>query len=244
MILPRLIAHRGAHQNAPENTLKAFQNAAALGAQMFECDVLLTHDQVPVIFHDDTLERCTNGQGKIREMPYAYLKTLDAGQGEAIPTLQQVLAWLEHTPMLMNLELKYTHNNAAPQPLVQQVCTQLASMQSRILVSSFNLEALYTLRQTLPHIHIGLLIDSTNLKAYGLAGIAEYYRVIQAYSIHCDWQLLQPKQIKGFLKISPHLLAYTVNDKQIAQQLFTQGISGVFTDQLVFEHYTADIFIY
>ncbi len=233
MIIPQFIAHRGAPCLAPENTLKAFQLAEQLGAQMFECDVLLSQDNVPMIFHDDFLERCTNGHGKIRETPYAILKDLDAGEGEAIPSLQALLSWFAHAKIHMNLELKYAQNNAPPEPLVQQVASQLLPMQSRILVSSFNLESLYTLRQALPQIHIGLLIDAENLKTYGLAGIAEYYNVIQAYSIHCDWHLLHAKQIKALLKITPHLLAYTVNDKHTAQHLFMQGIAGVFTDKLM-----------
>ena len=230
MIIPRFIAHRGANQLAPENTLKAFQLAEDLGAKMFECDVLLSQDQVPVIFHDDHLERCTNGHGAIRNTPYSLLKTLDAGEGEIIPSLTQLLTWLQNSKMQMNLELKYPTNTAAAQPLIEKACLPLLDLQDRILVSSFNLDALYTVRQTLPDITIGLLIDKENFKKHGFTGIEKYYNSLHAFSIHCDRHLLSLQHIHAFLKISPYLLAYTVNNPEEAKDLFQQGVTAVFSD--------------
>ena len=230
MIIPPFIAHRGANQLAPENTLKAFKLAEELGAKMFECDVLLSQDQIPVIFHDDTLERCTNGHGLIRETPYSILKTLDAGEGEPIPSLSQLLDWFQNSKMHMNLELKYASNTATAQPLVEKVCAQLAEMQDRILVSSFNLDALYAVRQALPNIAIGLLIDQSNFKMHGFSGIARYFKDLNAFSIHCSARLLNSARIPRFLEISPHLFAYTVNDPIKAQALFEQGVAALFSD--------------
>ncbi len=232
MIIPPFIAHRGASQLAPENTLKAFQLAEQLGAKMFECDVLLSQDAIPMIFHDDTLERCTNGQGEIRETPAALLKNLDAGQGQSIPSLQELLSWFATAKLRMNLELKYAKNTDRPEPLVSQVCKQIQACQGRILISSFNLDALYRLRQILPEITIGLLIDAENWQRHGLQGITKIYQELQAYSIHCDRHLLTREHIQALLKISPHLLAYTVNQAKQAKKLFAQGVTGVFTDTL------------
>ncbi|MCX7122076.1 MAG: glycerophosphodiester phosphodiesterase family protein [Gammaproteobacteria bacterium] len=232
MIIPRFIAHRGANRLAPENTLKAFKLAEHSGAKKFECDVLLSQDEVPLIFHDDTLERCTNGQGLIRETPFSTLKTLDAGEGEPIPTLTQLLSWFQDSKMLMNLELKYPHHHAPPEPLVEKVCTQIAPFQNRILISSFNLEALYTVRDALPEIKIGLLIDQETHHKLGLSGIADYYKKLNAFSIHYDQHLLNPQTIKKLLKITPHLLVYTVNDLKTAKILFEQGAHAIFTDEI------------
>ncbi len=232
MILPRFIAHRGANRLAPENTLKAFKVAEAHGAKMFECDVLLSQDGIPVIFHDDTLERCTNGQGLIREASFAYLQTLNAGEGERIPSLFQLLDWFKHSKMLMNLELKYAHPTDFPTPLVQSVCEQIAPFQNRILISSFHWEALYQVRKIFPHITIGLLIDEANLTRWGLAGIVEWVNKLQAFSLHCDLNLLTAARIQAFLKMSPHLLAYTVNDPEVTTRLFQAGVEAVFSDHL------------
>lgn len=97
---PLVSAHRGASATAPENTLAALRAALAAGADMAEIDVQLSRDGVLVLMHDDTLERTTDGTGRLRERSLAELKRLDAGswfapahRGEPVPTLAEVLAW-------------------------------------------------------------------------------------------------------------------------------------------------------
>src|SRR5262245_86406 len=104
---PPLIAHRGASAYAPENTLAAFKKAKELGAQWLEFDVQLTACGEIVVFHDERLERTTNGRGWIHEKPYSYLKTLDAGSwfnsqfaGEKIPTLVEALEFLRQNNLM------------------------------------------------------------------------------------------------------------------------------------------------
>src|SRR5258708_11793081 len=98
MDLPRIIAHRGASAIAPENTLAAFRAAAVSGATWVEFDVSLTKDGRPVVFHDDLLDRTTDGTGLLAETPFEILTHLDAGSwfapdfsGEMVPTLEEDL---------------------------------------------------------------------------------------------------------------------------------------------------------
>lgn len=86
------IGHRGAAGHAPENTLASFHKAIALGCAGFEFDVQLSKDGEPVIIHDETLERTTNGKGLVCDFTFAELQTFDAGNGENIPHLREVLA--------------------------------------------------------------------------------------------------------------------------------------------------------
>ncbi|HSJ53252.1 MAG TPA: glycerophosphodiester phosphodiesterase family protein [Anaerolineae bacterium] len=86
-----IIAHRGASAYEPENTLRAFQRAIELGATMLELDVHLSHDGHPIVMHDANLARTTNGTGQIRDLSLAEIRRLDAGQGEQVPTLDQVI---------------------------------------------------------------------------------------------------------------------------------------------------------
>src|SRR4030067_2463012 len=85
-----IVGHCGALGHAPENTLKSFAKAIALGCGRVEFDVHLSQDGIPMVIHDSTLDRTTNGKGPVRGLPLAELKKLDAGDGEPIPTLVEV----------------------------------------------------------------------------------------------------------------------------------------------------------
>jgi glycerophosphoryl diester phosphodiesterase len=85
------IAHRGASAYEPENTLRAFERAIEMGATMLEVDVHLTHDGHPVVIHDADLSRTTKGAGRVRDTTLEQIKKLDAGKGERIPTLAEVI---------------------------------------------------------------------------------------------------------------------------------------------------------
>ena len=107
------MAHRGASYIAPENTLIAFKKAIALGADGIELDVHLSADGIPVVMHDETLDRTTNGKGLIKYYNVCDLESLDAGgwfsddyAGEAVPTLEQVLKLISDTDMVLNVEMK------------------------------------------------------------------------------------------------------------------------------------------
>ncbi|MCL7455038.1 MAG: hypothetical protein M8467_18535, partial [Anaerolineae bacterium] len=85
------IAHRGASAYEPENTLRAFERAIQMGATMLELDVHLSRDGYPVVLHDPDLSRTTGGTGQVSEWNLAELRRLDAGQGERVPTLAEVV---------------------------------------------------------------------------------------------------------------------------------------------------------
>ena len=115
-----IAAHRGVSSLAPENTLSAFQKAAAMGCEWIEFDVQLTQDGSPVVIHDKTVERCTNGVGIVSEMTLKELKLLDAGSwfskefcNETIPTLEEVLSLAKKYNMSVNIELKTYPENPA-----------------------------------------------------------------------------------------------------------------------------------
>lgn len=112
LALPRVIGHRGAAAHAPENTLESIRCAAAFGVAMVEIDVQLSKDEVPVIIHDDTLERTTTGRGPVIDFTWRELQALDAGTpfgrpfaGERIPDLPAVLALCRELKLGLNVEI-------------------------------------------------------------------------------------------------------------------------------------------
>ncbi|MBQ9083995.1 MAG: hypothetical protein IJY28_10975 [Clostridia bacterium] len=100
-------AHRGWRARYPENTMAAFRAALELGTDQIETDVRVTRDGALVLIHDDTVDRTTNGHGKVCELTLAELKALDAGNGERIPTLDELMELVkDHPTITLDLELK------------------------------------------------------------------------------------------------------------------------------------------
>ncbi len=234
--LPHFIAHRGLRTQAPENTLAAFQLAYDAGFSMFECDVQLSCDDVPVIFHDDDVKRTTDGMGLLRNMTYASLQRLDAGSsfsstfsGEPIPSLIMLLEWLREHPIGMNLELKGRQRHLAS-VVAKTLKPYLPLLADRILISSFEFEALVDFKNESLDLPLGLLVNYEGFIKKGLAGIDHQYKTLGAYSLNVADRLVKGGAVSQFLKISPRILVYTVNDPARAKALFEQGVCGVFTD--------------
>ncbi len=159
---PLIVAHRGWSAAAPENTLKAFERAAALGLP-FELDVHLCASGEVVVLHDETLERTTTGRGRVDETPYDTLRTLDAGAwfdpafaGEPIPTLDRVLERFGGE-VLIDIELKTTDRKAE---LAEAVVAAIRrhGLVDEVLVSSFDPFLLGHVRRIEPAIARGQLV--------------------------------------------------------------------------------------
>lgn len=161
-----VMAHRGFSGIAPENTLTAFQRAIQIGSDFIELDVRFSRDGKLVVFHDDTLERTTNGRGRVAAFTLQELKKLDAGSwfglsfsDEKIPTLAEVLH-LAKGRILVNIELKkgdhgrYTMNDLADQALKE---VRESGMEGQVLFSSFDLSAIRHLSERDPSIPLALI---------------------------------------------------------------------------------------
>ena len=142
----KVFAHRGFSGQYPENTMLAFDKAHELGVDGFELDVQLTKDGKIVVFHDQFLERTTNGLGRLAQYALQELKQYDAGQGEHIPTLAELLKAYYLGPQLM-IELKY-HSARNYQPLVDALVKLLKQFKLKYapVFCSFNWPALVYLR--------------------------------------------------------------------------------------------------
>ncbi len=153
-------AHRGASAFAPENTMSAFKAAEEAGADGVELDVHLSRDGVPVVIHDETLDRTTSGHGPVMAVTAAELLELDAGSwfssdfaGEQIPLLAEVLAWAGER-LRLNIEIKSDDAGQAVLDALKEF------PQARVLISSFNHKLLLRIRQANTQVPIGFLSDS------------------------------------------------------------------------------------
>jgi glycerophosphoryl diester phosphodiesterase len=168
------IAHRGASGHAPENTLAAFRLAAELGAKFIETDLQVTRDAKIIAMHDPTVDRTTNGRGRVSKMSLAELRGLDAGtkflsadgksyKGERVPTLDEILDFARVADMTLYLEMKESHSWGLEQTLVGAL--RRSDSMNRAIVISFNQEALGTVRRIEPALMTGLLDEKPNLRS-------------------------------------------------------------------------------
>src|SRR5436190_6736475 len=101
-----VVGHRGAMGYCPENTFASFERGLELGADWIELDVHLSRDGALIVIHDETLDRTTNGHGYVKDHTLAELQQLDAGNGERIPTLPEVLDWAKSRKAILDIEIK------------------------------------------------------------------------------------------------------------------------------------------
>ncbi|WP_417580555.1 glycerophosphoryl diester phosphodiesterase [Nitrincola sp.] len=233
MLASRLIAHRGCSLLAPENTLAAMTLSKNLGIGWVELDANLMGDGTLVVFHDDRLERLTNGQGNLMDLGAQDLAGLDAGshfsaayQGETIPTLEQMLKQLDRDQMGLNLEIKRYPSFTAEQ-IVLPVIASLErhwKVFDRLIISCFDTEVLALIRQQKPDWPLGQLWEE--LPSDWQTTVEQ----LNAVSVHLDHTSLTNTQAKAIKQAGLDLYVYTVNDKATAERLFDMGVDGIFTD--------------
>lgn len=221
---PLIIGHRGASAAAPENTLAAFRLAQTQGAHGIEFDVQLSADGVPVVIHDDTVDRTTNGRGRVTDLTLAQLQTLDAGQGEPVPTLAQVFE-LFGPDFLYNLEIKNADQTDQGAERAIADCIRRYGVQSQLLVSSFNpksLERIYAILEDkvpLGFLHTGMIDRPSPAWAFPCRADHPYYSAIDAD--YMAWAKAQNLIVN----------IWTLDDFAAAQPLITLGIHSIITNQ-------------
>lgn len=233
---PALIAHRGGGRHAPENTLAAMRLGASQGYTFVEYDVKLTRDNVLVLMHDDTVDRCTNGQGRVADMTYAELSQLDAGSwhspefaGERVPTFEAVVQFLLANGIASNVEIKPSlGHEAATGTAVALACRTLwANASVPPLLSSFSEVALAAAHVAAPELPRALLLSepATDWRD----------RMVQhdCVALNINQRRATPELIAAVHDAGYRMAAYTVNDVARAKQLREWGMDGIFTDELV-----------
>ena len=227
-----MIGHRGAAARAPENTLAGLRKAKELGCSWVEFDARLTADGALVLCHDPRLERTTDGHGKIAELSLAAIRDCDAGRrfspefaGERVPVLAAALALAADLALACNIEIKAERGRAYA--TAAAVAMTLAASPRRppaLLASSFLPEAVAAMQRLAPQTPRGLLF---RLIPRGWAALASRLGV---EVIGADHRRLTPGRVAGIRAAGYLLAAYTVNDPARARQLYSWGVTSVFSD--------------
>ncbi|WP_010098564.1 glycerophosphodiester phosphodiesterase [Ornithinibacillus scapharcae] len=199
----RGIAHRGYPVNYPENTLSSFQAAIDLGFTHMELDVHMSKDGVPVVMHDHTIDRMTDGSGEIRDFTLAELKTFTIGTNEHIPTLEEALS-LAKDRIIVSIELKKPKLYPGIEKKVYNVIKNL-NMLDQVYVISFDHKSLEKLRSVSRDIQLGPLVNRVKGSHFRLMKKldAEYFAV--------NFKNLNEKHIAKCEKLGVQLVVWTVN---------------------------------
>lgn len=242
---PIIIAHRGLSAQAPENTLSAIRLALEEEVDMIEFDLHMSRDQVPVVIHDPTLERTTDGSGQVKEMSLFELRKLDAGAwfgdaylGERIPTLTEVMALVQGKSKLL-IELKWDDEGEVYPGLVDSVLAEIARFngQEWCVIHTFDASMVRDVRKKAPEIEVQKLIlyDLSIVPGHidrkwqwtdgstfdeGVSGINVWLKA------------LSPRLVNRIHAQGKKVYVYTVNELDDVAYCKKLGVDGLITDGL------------
>lgn len=228
-----VIGHRGAAARAPENTLAGLRMAKALGADWVEFDVMLSSDGVPILIHDETLQRTTTGRGRVARHTAAEIARLDAGAwfgpaftGERVPTLTEAVSLLLELGLNANVEIKPSTGEAeSTGEVVAGALRQLWPKDGpRLLLSSFESRSLQAARRAAEEIPRGYL--AVRLPS----DWADKMQALACATLHLDHRRLSLARLGELAAAAVPVLLYTVNEERRARELLAAGATAVITD--------------
>lgn len=226
------IAHRGASDQAPENTFAAFNKAVDLGATSLECDIALTKEGVPIIIHDSRLERTTNGTGPVSSLTLEEIKVLDAGSWyseefaqQRVPTLAELLQWQQNKDLCLHLEIKPLRRTRLSEDL-DRILAVLAPFERKapMKILSFQkklLERLHQLNSQLPRVYS----VSNPLKED-----LQHALALRCCQINFSSRYLNKKRLEQIQKLGLSTGVFTINTMQELEFLEELGVNQVYTD--------------
>jgi glycerophosphoryl diester phosphodiesterase len=233
---PTIFAHRGSSAYAPENTLAAYKLAIDHQANGIELDVKLSADGQVIVMHDDTVDRTTNGTGRVKSLTLPELKKLDAGlkfsplfKSEKIPTLAEVFDTIGRK-IFINVEL--TNYSSPIDDLPDKVISLVKKygLETTVMLSSFNMIGLIRARNLLPKIPMGLLTFPGYADMTILSKLVRFGPLLALHPAQSDVSL---NLIQTAHKAKCRIHTYIVNQPDLMQRLFSAGVDGIFTDDPV-----------
>ncbi|PAV29566.1 glycerophosphodiester phosphodiesterase [Virgibacillus profundi] len=227
----KIIAHRGASKQAPENTMPAFELAYHQKADGIETDVQLTKDNIPVLIHDEHLKRTTNGTGYIKDYTFEQLNNFDAGSwftdkfaSTKIISLEEFLIWAKDKALYLNIELK---NNKIDYKNLESIVYELIEhyqLLNRTTLSTFNPSSVKRLKSFNKEIEVAFLTSKRN------KNLVRYAQELGANALHIKYRLFTPLLVNQCHQAEMAIRVYTVNRLANMKKCFNFDCDGIFTD--------------
>ncbi len=233
----RVIAHRGASSYFPENTMIAFEKALEMKAHMIELDISFTKDKVPVVIHDDTVDRTTDGKGKVCDLSYAEIRRLDAGKwknkkfkGEKISSLEEVLEMCSNV-MPLNVEIKTESVSEILEGGIEETALNLVNkynMNHNVIFSSFDPRALINIRKLNQNMPTACLYYKPVL---GEKNPSEIINFLKCNSFNCSIKEINAEWLNNCRENKIGVNVYTVDNRWKMKKLFQAGVNGIFSNK-------------
>ena len=219
----KIIGHRGARGHAPENTLASMQKAIDLGADMVEFDVYALPSGEVVLMHDHRVDRTTSGDGRVLSHAFESLRQLDAGDGELVPTLQEVLDLIDGK-VGVNIELKGPETAERVAGIIEEYVQKSQWSRERFLVSSFDHHELKKFSKVAPTIAIAALEHTIPLS------YAAFPEAIGAVAVNPNHEFISQEYVNDAHKRGLKVYVYTVNHPEDIAHMQELGVDGIITD--------------
>jgi glycerophosphoryl diester phosphodiesterase len=224
------VAHRGASGTRPENTMVSFRRAMEIGADYIELDTRPTTDGVAVIMHDSTVDRTTDGAGRVSDLTLEQIKKLNAGSWfaaeyapERVPTLPEVIA-LTADKVPLSLEIK------AAGVEKQAVAALRESGNHDSFISSFNEDCLRRVREIDPEMPIELIVGNDPLSADEIRELIERTRNLGARILAPSYRGVTPELVAAAEAAEIDLICWTVNDREDMKRMLDLGVKAITTN--------------
>jgi len=229
MPTPLIIAHRGASATAPENTMAAFREAIAAGADGIEFDVRLTRDAVPVVIHDSTLRRTTGLSHRIADLTLSELERLDVG----VPALEELLTLFESNHLVLNLEMK--SDSALDHTALADACCRLInehSLKERVIVSCFDLAAIKLVKSIDSEIKTAALFEPSlsNLSMLSNKRMINQAIAVGASALALHHRLARKELIDKAKLLGWSVAVWTVDDPAWIERARLIGVDALITN--------------
>lgn len=221
-----MIGHRGALGHAPENTLASFAKADELGADLIECDVHFSSDRQLVVIHDESVDRTTNGFGLVRELSLEDLRLLDAGGGQRILTLQELLGWLVRRPRLGGIAIEIKGDLSIYPGISEAVvdAVRARGLVERSMVLSFDYAAVHEVKDLDRLIATGVLVGAPVSDPVSVA------REVHADAFCPALPLVTPELREETARAGLGLVTWVANTSDEIRRALDSGADGIGTD--------------
>ena len=225
---PKIVAHRGGGALAPENTLGAIRLGAAMGFTAVEFDVMLAGDGTPVVIHDETVDRTTDGHGEVSKMPFAELSVLRIQKNERIPKYEEAVKLCRELGICANVEIKPAqgHERKTGEAVARLSRDLWRGAPLAPLLSSFSTDALAAARSAAPELPRGYLVDKIP------ADWRDTMKRLGCIALHCNCKHLTKELADEIHRDGYAILLWTVNEPEFARQMLALGADCLVTDAL------------